>query len=159
MIYHFYMQPTDRNGVEQGVVKDLEKDFKGLFYCSCDGLETVGRVKNIYTESYVEQSGVRVYHPSDNNKVATYEATRVELELFFSGTEARKTLHEFRRFVLSSRVYFWDTARHKKVWLILQEESAPTEDSIKNDKFIRMTFTFSNIWGEGKNCDDKGILI
>lgn len=153
------MQATDRNGAVQGVVKDLERDFKGLLYCSCDGLEAVGKVKNIYTESYAEQSGVRVYHPSDSDKDATHEATKVELELLFSGVDGRKTLHDFRQFVLSSRVYFWDTARHKKVWLILQEESAPTEDSIKNDKFIRMTFTFSNIWGEGKICDDKGILV
>lgn len=157
--YHFYMQLTTAAGVGSGAVKDLEADFPGLHYSQCEGLETVGAAKNIYTEDYAEESGLRVYHPADTSGTVTHEATEVKLTLIFLGDARRTAYTTFRSFLDGGRVFYWDNARNKKVWLILQKEVAPDADTLVPAGYIGVTFVFTNIWGTGKACLDNGTLV
>lgn len=159
-MYSFYIQKTDKNGVAIGDAIDLEKSFSGLHYCSCKGLEAVGKAKNIYTESYPESDGLRMYHPSDSGLAVARESTDVELELLFTGDERRKSLSDYRKWIQAGRFYYWDTARNKKVWLALIEATDPKEDNIKNGgKCIWITFKLKNLWGESKTCDNNGNIL
>lgn len=158
--YHFKMQTTTKDGVGVGAVKDLEADFPGLLYCKCEGLESVGAAKNIYTEDYAEESGLRVYHPTDTTGGAVaHKETEVKLTLIFVDDARRTAYTAFRTFLESGRLFYWDTARHKKVWLILQKEVAPDADTLVPDGYIGCTFVFTNIWGIGKTCLDSGTLV
>lgn len=158
--YHFYMQLTTAAGSGSGSVKDLEVDFPGLHYCKCEGLEAVGAAKNIYTEDYAEASGLRVYHPTDSiGGAVTYEATEVRLTLIFLDSARRTAYTAFRSFLETGRLFYWDNARNKKVWLILQKAVEPDADTLVPDGYIGVTFVFTNIWGVGKTCLDNGTLV
>lgn len=158
-MYSFYIQKTNENGVAIGSATDLENSFPGLHYCSCKGLEAVGKAKNIYTESYPESSGLRVYHPSDRAQEVVNEATDIELELLFTGEDRRQTLSSFRAAIENGRLFYWDTARNKKVWLVLTDATDPKEDNIKGGKYILITFKFKNLWGKSKACDKNGNIL
>lgn len=154
------MQQTDKNGnVVQNSQKDLETDFSGLCYISCKGLSSFGKPKNIYTENYAEDNGLRTYYPTDKTGgTVAREVTAIELDLLFKGEQRRANYDSFCNYVKSNRIFYWDTARHKKVWLILTEAVEPSDDVIKGVPYIRATFKFQNLWGEGKTCDDSGSL-
>lgn len=165
MDYKFYIQRVDRDGVliDQNPV-DIENSlaFKGLRYRSCEGLETVGAPKNIYTEEYAEDPVPVVFHPSDAGLPVVHKTTTVKLDLVFVGDETgfhRHSLQAFRKFVGESRFYYWDTARCRKVFLMLNSETTVAEDAIKGTRFIEVNFSFTNLWGEGKMCDEFGNVI
>ena len=157
--YKFYMQLTTKAGVTTGSVKDLETDFPGLHYSKIEGLEAVGAPKNIYTENYAEADGLRVYHPADNNGAIAHEATEVKLTLVFFDDKRRKAYNDFCRFLEGGRMFYWDNARNKKVWLIFDKEVEPDADTITPDGYISAAFAFTNIWGIGKECNDNGVLL
>lgn len=157
--YHFYMQATTKAGVGTGAVKDLEVDFPGLHYVSCEGLEDVGKPKNIYSENYPEADGLRTYHPADSSDPVTHEATKVTLTLLFLNVGRRDVYNSFRAFVDGSRVFYWDTARNKKVWLMFDNEAKPDDDTLPPDGYIKVPFVFTNLWGKGKKCNDNGTVL
>lgn len=157
--YHFYMQLTTAAGAGSGAVKDLENDFPGLHYSKCEGLESVGAAKNIYTEDYAEADGLRVYHPKDSSGSVAHEATEIKLTLIFLDDGRRTAYNNFCLFLEGGRVFYWDNARNKKVWLVLQKEVEPDEDTVVPAGYIGVTFEFTNIWGIGKKCLDNGTLV
>lgn len=160
MIPKFYIQKTDKSGAAQGSVKDLEVDYSGLNYKECKGLSSVGKPKNIYTENYAEADGLRVYHPADSSggEIAR-EVTAIELTLVFIGDSRRSSYDSFNEFVSSGRIFYWDTARFRKVWLVLDEAVEPSEDVIKGTQYIMATFKFKNLWGEGRPCTSSGNIV
>lgn len=155
--YKFFLQPVAKDGTV-GAVKDIEKDFDGCRYRYCKGLETRGSAKNIYTENYPEADGLRVYHPSDNSLPVTYNETSVTLCLIFIGENRRSTFNGFCELLKSSRLYYWDTARHKKALLIPDGEISPSEDTVKGVTYIDVEFKFKNTWGRTYDCDDSGTI-
>lgn len=157
--YHFYMRQTTKEGSGVGLSKDLERDFPGLRYVRCEGLEAVGKPKNIYTEDYAEADGLRSYHPADSGGEVAHEATKVKLTLLFLNKGRREAYNAFREFVDSSRVFYWDNARNKKVWLLFTEEVEPDDDTLAPSGYIKVAFSFTNLWGIGKKCNDNGDLL
>ena len=157
--YHFYMQRTTAAGTGTGAVKDLEADFPGLYYSKCEGLEAIGAAKNIYTEDYAEQNGLRVYHPADSGGEVTHEATEIKLTLVFLNDARRTAYNSFCSFINQGRIFYWDNARNKKVWLVLQKEVEPDNDTPLPSGYISVSFVFTNIWGIGKTCLDNGTLV
>lgn len=154
----FYLQKTDKDGVALEPARDLEKVFPGLKYLSCKGLNAEGTLKNVYTESYADHEGVRTYHPSDVGKRVYHEATDIELSLIFLSNDRQSVYKSFVEYIQEARMYWWDTARNLKAWLMLIESSEPEEDIIKGEGYIKTTFKFTNIWGKTYQCNDKGEL-
>lgn len=153
------MQQTDKDGVVvTDSLRDLETDFQGLKYASCRGLSSVGKPKNIYTENYAESSGLRTFHPTDNGGEVVHEATAIEFDLLFVGEDRRAVYDAFCAYIRAGRLFYWDTARLRKVWLVLLEAVEPTEDILKGVPYLRAPFKFSNLWGIGKPCNDGGVL-
>lgn len=159
MSYSFYMQQTTKAGAAVGSAIDLETAYSGLHYVSCKGLSSQGKPKNIYSESYAEQSGERIYHPTDNTGgTVKFESTDIEMTILFSGNSRRATYDSFLTLLKSGRLFYWDTARLKKVWLVLKEAVEPTDDVLKGVPYIQATFKFTNLWGEGKTCNASGVI-
>lgn len=158
MKHYFYMQPTSKSETTTGNRISLEDTFTGMRYVSCKGLSAKGKLKNIYTENYAEEDGLRTYHPKDlPHGAVAREATTIEFDFVFLGDSRRESYDNFWGFVSESRVYYWDTARHRKVWLLLQEAVEPTEDLLKGSQpYLRATFKFTNLFGIGKPCNDNG---
>lgn len=157
--YKFYIQRADASENGVGPAIDLEEYFRGLKYRSCDGLETVGKVKNLETESYAEADGSRVWHPSDESVGATCEATTVILNLVFVGKERRTTLDLFRELAYSGRLLYWDTARLKKACLVLRDEQTAEKDTLKGLEYVDVKFKFVNVWGRAKGCLEDGTVV
>ena len=157
--YKFYIQRADASENGVGSAIDLEEYFRGLKYRSCDGLETVGKVKNLETESYAEADGSRVWHPSDESVGATCEATTVTLNLVFVGKERRTTLDLFRELAYSGRLLYWDTARLKKACLVLRDEQTTEKDTLKGLEYVDVKFKFVNVWGRAKGCLEDGTVV
>lgn len=160
--YKFYMQATDKSGTATGAVVDLEVDFPGLKYASCEGLEAVGEPKNIYTEEYAEQDGPRLHLPADESSTLHRKETTVKLTLLFvkeGEADYRAVKSAFISFVTGKRLFFWDTARHRKVWLYLAKPVNPDTDYLGDGGCIKADFEFTNLWGIGKLCTDDGTLV
>lgn len=152
----FYLHKTDQSGTIIGTKVSMEDHFQGLKYLSCSGLEARGEIKNIYTENYADYDGIRTFHPSDVGADIKRGSTEVKLALLFLGEGRRATYESFLNYIASGRFYWWDTVRHKKAWLLHKESSAPQEDVVKGEPYIKVEFTFTNIWGETRSCNDNG---
>ena len=71
-----YLKSEDGPWVLYGVRKSLEDDFGGCIrYKSLSGLNSKGKQKKIYTESFVESDSLRVYV----SPVASHDTTTVTL--------------------------------------------------------------------------------
>ena len=154
--YLFKMQATDAAGSATGGVKNLEADFPGLHYSKFEGLELQGKAKNIYKESYAEQSGPRVFHPADKSGEVAHEETKVKLTLLFT---SKVSYRSFLAYLNSGRLFYWDTARHLKAWLLFEDEPDIQTDEIKDGGYLVVEFPFTNMWGISKSCDDSGNLV
>ena len=74
--YKFYIQTINKDGsIPTGsVTKDLERDFAGLRYKECKGLNTIGKPR-VYTEKYADSDRLRTYIPTE----VTHDATVIKL--------------------------------------------------------------------------------
>lgn len=148
--YKFYIQRVekDADGVYQmvaGTKKSLEDDFDGLKYSKLDGIYTIGKPKNIYTEKYADGDKLRVFTP----KFASNDATTLTLTLYFFG-ENRNRVYENLMYELRQGVHrYWDTAR--KCWFdfILLDAVKPTDENwYKGKSYFKVDLKMQNIYGE-----------
>ena len=115
--YKFYMQECTKEGVLiDGTLKDLERDFDGLRYAKCEGLNNYGAAKNIYTEVYADSDTLRAYVP---DKVYN-ESIDVTFTFYFFGDAAtrQRSFHAFLDSLRTGYHVYWDTARNRKFQFI-----------------------------------------
>ena len=92
------MQQCTKAGVLiDGTLRDLERDFIGLRYAKCVGLNNYGAAKNVYTEKYADSGTLRSYVPDE----VYNEAVEVTFTFYFFGDEARRqaTFHAFMDYI------------------------------------------------------------
>lgn len=152
-----YIHYIQKEGEEK--VKNLETDFGGrILYSKCEGLDTKGKRKNVYTETYSDSDNLRVWQ---GDEVAR-EATKITLTLAFIGDrgERQKTFDALYNYIKNGKLYYWDTARNKKAYFIFTEEYKTSEEMFYGSQpYILASFTLQNLWGECKPCHDNGNLI
>lgn len=137
-------------------VIDLESHFQGLLYSKCDGLETRGKRKNVYTETFADTDEIEVWQGEN----VTREATNITFTFFFIGDNRQQTLDSFYEYIKNGTFYYWDTKRLKKAYIFLEEELSVKEDVYHGSKpYKSVELKFKNIWGECKKCNDKGVLL
>lgn len=150
--YNFYMQQCDKNGVVSGKAYDLEKDFEGLRYLSCNGLDAVGKPKNIYTESYHEAVEERVYMPSEEK--ITREPIDVVLSLLFVGEGRTNTMLRFNNFIKGGFRKYWDTARNKSIVFYIDDAITVKEETFKgSNPYIQIDYKLKCIKGYADNSN------
>lgn len=130
--------------------KDLETRFPGLKYSSCAGLNDKGKRTNIHTESYADSDELRVWQGDTVKR----EATNITLELYFIGEGRQEAYDEFYEYISNGKVYYWDNARKKQAYMVLNDAPNVKEDVYKGSTpYIRVDFKFQNIWGACKNVE------
>lgn len=140
----FYMQKDGDN-----TVKDLEKDFDGLRYQKCVGLNDKGKRKNIYTEEYSDSDTLRVWQGDE----VLRQATDITFSFVFAGETRHKAYDDFVAYVNNGKIHYWDTARNKEAYLVLiSEVKIGDEDWYGSTPYFKVDFKFQNLWGE---CKDK----
>lgn len=146
----FYMQR------ENDRVFDIESYFKGLRYSKCVGLLDKGKRKNVYTEAYADSDELRVWTGED----VTREATDITFTFYFIGDIRRAVFERFYKYISQGKVYYWDTKRLKKALLLLVDAVNVSDDMYYGSTpYIEVTIKFQNLWGECKDCDDRGAII
>lgn len=149
---------------------NLETYFGRILYSKCEGLDTKGKRKNVYTETYSDSDNLRVWQGEE----VTREATQITLTLAFIGDrkdtkdaqgnvikKGRQTAFDaLYNYIKNGKLYYWDTARNKKAYFIFTEEYKTSEEMFYGSQpYILASFTLQNLWGECKKCDDNGNLI
>lgn len=147
------MQAVDKNGepLAGAPLKDLEKDFYGLKYKECKGLETIGEANNIYTESFADSDKLRTYVPS----VITHKPTSVTLSLYFTGEDRYKVYDAFNTYLKSASYFmYYDTARYMKL-VFFVKDGISVSDSKWNGStpYIQVDYKLSNIFGKTENIN------
>jgi hypothetical protein len=163
--YTHYIQKEGKEKV------NLETYFGRILYSKCVGLDAKGKRKNVYEESFSESDELNIWIDPDG---VTREATKITLTLCFIGEredtkdtqgnivkKGRQTAFDaLYNYIKNGKIYYWDTARHKKAYCILKDEYKPSEEMwYGSTPYIIASITLQNLWGECKKCDDNGNLI
>ena len=136
----FYMQKDDSD-----VCIDLEAYFGGLKYSKCKGLTSKGKRKNIYFESYSDSDELRVWQ----GETVVREATTIVFTFYFIGDNRQQVYDDFYDYVKNGQIYYWDTKRNKRAYLVLEEAVDPKEDVYQGSTpYLCADFKFQNLWGE-----------
>lgn len=127
--YTHYMQRVD---IENQPSYDIEEHFNGLLYMRAEGMNDIGKAKNIYTETYADSDRLRVSLPKHRyNNIGihsvddiTNEATKVTMHFLVVGAEASRqtTIRAFRDYVREGVHRYWDDARNLEFDFIVQDE-------------------------------------
>lgn len=156
--YNFYMQACDINGNKITPPEDcpeedkylfdeieLETEFKGLLYIKCAGLNSIGKVKNIYTETYSDADRLRVFMP----KEVKNEETVVTLTLVFVGENRFETFDKFNNYIKSGLKKYRDTARKKWFVFYISDEIIIGEEMwYGSTPYIKCDYKLRNIYGK-----------
>jgi hypothetical protein len=139
--YKFFLSKDNATWVD---IED-NAEWKGeIRYMSCKGLETIGKPKNKYTESYADAQELRVYEADE----IFHEATDVTFTFIFVGENRKQVYASFYDYVKNGKFYYYDTARWKKAYLVLLEAVDPSEDDYKGGTpYMKAEFKFKNLWG------------
>lgn len=123
---------------------DLETTFEGLHYLKCDGLSTVGKIKNIYTETYAETSELRVSLPEQ----VARENTDITFDFLFDGDNRREVYHNFVDWLSGYRLKYYDTLRLRETEMVFMDSIEPSDDEMYGSHvFIKASFKFKNLKG------------
>lgn len=150
--YKFYMQKVSKTNNEfitiDGTQKDLEKDFNGLKYSKCEGINDVGEAMTIYTEEYSDSDTLRVYMP-DN---VTNKTTTIKLTVFFTGDDRQSVKDSFDAYIRNGFTKYWDTARNKSfIFYIDDKISVGDEKWYGSIPYIECVYNLKNIKGFTEN--------
>lgn len=117
--YTHYMQRTDVVGYN---IIDIEEQFDGLLYMRAEGMNDIGKSKNVYTEGYADSDRLRVHLPPDGNY--TNDATKITMHFLVVGAAAQRqtTIRAFDNYVRDGIHRYWDDARNLEFDFIVQDE-------------------------------------
>lgn len=148
-----YIQNADN---ANAAVIDIESFYQGLLYAKCEGLEAKGKRKNIYTEEYSDSDELRVWMGEDVCRAAT----TISFTFYFVGKNRAEVMEKFYQDIKNGRFYYWDTKRLRKCLFVVIDEYKPSEDFYtKSTPYKKLDLKVQNLWGESKQCTEKGVLI
>ena len=158
MKYNFYIQRYSRNHWNKetsqydkeakGELIDIEDKFK-CKYVKFEGLSETGNVKNVYTETYADSEGLRVYVPDE----VLYEHTDISLTLLFSPSstdenDVQYNERAFFEYVSGHKIEYHDTFRNRYVSLLLiNKPEVVGEVLYGGSRYREVKYTFKNIYG------------
>ena len=150
--YKFYMVACDNKGVpiKGAQTMDLERDFDGLRYKECKGLNNIG-VPRVYTEEYSDSDRLRVHIPDK----LTHKPTTVTLTLYFVGKDRYKVYDAFNAYLKESKYHiYYDNARKKKLTFFVKDEiSVGDSQWYGSTPYIEVEYKLSNIFGKTEDIE------
>ena len=147
--YTHYMQRID---ITASAI-DIENynDFKGLRYMKTDGMNTIGKSKNVYTETYADSDRLRVHLP--NNGEYTNEATKITMHFLIIGNASTResTLRNFTTYLRTGIHKYWDDARNLEFDFIVQDEIKVSDEMWHGSTpYVEIAVTMQNLNGKTK---------
>ena len=144
--YTHYMQRVD---IASQPIYDIEEQFVGLLYMKADGLNNIGKAKNIYAETYADSDRLRVYLPNDG--VYTNEATKITMHFLVVGDEASReaTIRSFETYVREGIHRYWDDARNLEFDFIVQDEIKVSDEKWHGSSpYVEIEVVMQNLNGK-----------
>lgn len=146
--FKFYMQECDKDGnLTEGTLKDLERDFAGLRYSRCEGINIFGAAKNVYKETYSDADRIRAYVP----EAVMREATEIKFTFYFFGDAdtRQKSFEDFVAYISKGYHAYWDTARKRKFIFIPPSERIEPSDEMwyAGKPYFKVVVKLQNIYG------------
>ena len=106
-------------------VYDIQRIFVSLCVTDVSGIETLGKAKNIISETYAESSSMRVYVPP----TVTFDTSTVTIEVAFLGDNAEEEQIMFNNFLVSNPLFvYFDTYRRRKATLLFNGGAVMSSD-------------------------------
>lgn len=142
--YTHYMQRTDITG--QNVI-DIEDEFNGLLYMSADGMNDVGKSKNVYMEGYADSDRMRVYLPDEY----TNEATKITMHFLIVGDAATRqdVLGRFVKYVREGVHRYWDDARNLEFDFVVTDEIKVSDERWHGSQpYVEIAVPMQNLNGK-----------
>lgn len=145
------MQRIDLPGYTE---MDLENEPKwaGLRYYKAEGIDDIGKAKNVYTEEYADSDRKRVYLPPDDNYAN--EATVVTMTFLVIGDAERRqtTIDNFFEYVRKGVHRYWDNARNKEFDFIVTDEIKVSDEKWHgSNPYVEITLKLQNLNGKTRN--------
>lgn len=145
------MQRIDLPGYTE---RDLENDpeWAGLRYYKAEGINDIGKAKNVYTEEYADSDRKRVYLPPDDNYAN--EATVVTMTFLVIGDAERRqvTIDNFFEYVRKGVHRYWDNARNKEFDFIVTDEIKVSDEKWHgSNPYVEITLKLQNLNGKTRN--------
>ena len=146
--YTHYMQRVD---IANQTIYDIESHFGGLLYMRAEGMNDIGKSKNVYTETYADSDMLRVYLPNDGNY--TNEATKITMHFLVVGdAESRiATILAFETYVREGIHRYWDDARNLEFDFIVQDEIKVSDEKWHGSSpYVEIQVVMQNLNGKTK---------
>lgn len=168
--FHIQRYTKAVNGlfVKDGTVASLEDDFGYVRYKSMTGLNSRGKQKGVYAETYAEADSARVWFFDKPMREQTSSTLTVccfgsdpsastdksETELAVAASVAWNGLVDW----MENRLLLWtDDYRQRKALFYLAEAITPTSDVIKNVPYLQCDIKLTNVFGKTFAMDDTTI--
>lgn len=145
--YTHYMKRIDEQDTLGEI--DIEEQFVGLLYMKTDGMNDIGKSKNVYTETYADSDSLRVFLPNDG-KYAN-EATKITMHFLIVGSEAQRqtTLSNFYEYVRVGVHRYWDDARNLEFDFVVTDEiKVSAERWHGSSPYIEIAVAMQNLNGK-----------
>lgn len=123
--------------------------YKGLLYMRADGMNDIGKAKNVYTETYADNDNLRVFLPNDG-KYAN-EATKITMHFLIVGTstQRQRTLANFETYLREGVHRYWDDARNLEFDFVIQDEiKVSSERWHGSNPYVEIAVTMQNLNGK-----------
>lgn len=138
---------------------DVEERFPGVLYSKAEGINDIGKAKNIYVEEYADSDRKRVYLPGalqDGKMVhklglIANEGTTVTMTFLIVGdSDARqKTMHDFFDEVRTGIHRYWDTARNREFDFIVTDEIKVSDEKWHGSQpYVEVQIPMQNLNGK-----------
>lgn len=148
--YTHYMQRTDIDG-QSAIDIENYNSFKGLLYMKADGMNDIGKPKNIYTETYADSDTLRVYTPSSSVGDYTNEATKITMHFLVVGSASQRqeTIRNFFNYVRTGVHRYWDDARNLEFDFIVADELKVSDERWHGSSpYVEIEVTMQNLNGK-----------
>ncbi|MBO4785923.1 MAG: hypothetical protein J5510_02545 [Prevotella sp.] len=146
--YNHYIQRIDI--ANQSVINiEEEKSFAGLLYMRAEGMNDIGKPKDVYTEDYADSDRLRVYLPEDANY--TNEATKITMHFLVVGDAAQRqtTIKNFFNYVRVGTHRYKDDARNLEFDFIVTDELKVSDEKWHGSQpYVEIAVTMQNLNGK-----------
>lgn len=128
---------------------DIEEHFSGLLYMRAEGMNDIGKSKNVYTETYADSDRLRVFLPNDG--VYANEATKITMHFLVVGdAETRQsTIADFYEYVRIGVHRYWDDARNLEFDFVVQDEIKVSDERWHgSNPYVEIAVVLQNLNGK-----------
>lgn len=140
------MQRLDSNGY---TVIDIEDYFPGLLYMKAEGMNDIGKAKNVYLEGYADSDRMRYYLPND--KEYANEATTIVMHFLVVGDSAtrERIIGDFFDYVRKGVHRYWDDARNLEFDFIVTEKLKVSDERWHGSQpYVEIEVPMQNLYGK-----------